>query len=142
MAALSAKVSTVSNENSQTEGVVLDKAIGGIPAGERVISIPEAAERMGVVVTRVMDMVRSKRIICISVDDVRYVPERFFNESGELNKFVPGVVALLSDGGYSEEEIFDYLFTADDSLPGRPVDALHGHLAREVMRRAQAMAIL
>ena len=25
-------------------------------------------------------------------------------------------------------------------LPGRPVDALHGHGAREVIRRAQAMA--
>lgn len=53
---------------------------------------------------------------------------------------MPGVIALLSDGGYNDREILEYLFTPDDSLPGRPIDALHGHLAREVMRRAQAMA--
>ena len=70
------------------------------------------------------------------------MPARFLDEDGQLNRFVPGAIALLSDGGYSDAEILDYLFTEDDSLPGRPVDALHGHLAREVMRRAQAMAIL
>ena len=33
-----------------------------------------------------------------------------------------------------------WLFTFDDSLPGMPIEALHGHGAREVVRRAQAMA--
>ena len=47
---------------------------------------------------------------------------------------------MLYDGGFTEEEILAYLFTPDDSLPGRPIDALHGHGAREVIRRAQAMA--
>ena len=51
-----------------------------------------------------------------------------------------GGLAVLHDGGYTEIEILRWLFLADDSLPGRPVDALHGDLAREVIRRAQAMA--
>lgn len=120
----------------------LEKETNGVPAGEPVITVPDAAERMNVVVTKVMDKLRSKRVLAVEVNGVRHIPERFFNPSGELNKFVPGVIALLSDGGYENREILEYLFTADDSLPGRPVDALHGHLAREVMRRAQAMAIL
>ena len=33
-----------------------------------------------------------------------------------------------------------WMLADDPSLPGKPMDALHGHLAREVIRRAQAMA--
>lgn len=113
-----------------------------MPAGELVITVPDAAENMGVVVTKVMDMLRNKQILSVDIEGVRYIPARFFTDSGQLNKFVPGAISLLSDGGYTKREILEFLFTADETLPGRPVDALHGHLAREVMRRAQAMAIV
>ncbi len=125
-----------------SQGKILDEAVGGVPAGEEVLALPDIAERMNLVVTRVMDMLGKKQLLAVVVDGVRYVPSRFLDDDGQLNRFVPGAIALLSDGGYSDTEILDYLFTEDDSLPGRPVDALHGHLAREVMRRAQAMAIL
>lgn len=148
-------MATVSNQNKHAnnhdasvqsadvrQGKILDEAAGGVPAGEEVLTLPDIAERMNLVVTRVMDMLGKKQLLAVVVDGVRYVPSRFLDDDGQLNRFVPGAIALLSDGGYSDTEILDYLFTEDDSLPGRPVDALHGHLAREVMRRAQAMAIL
>ena len=136
-------MAAVNNKHSNTseQAVILEKATGGVPAGEAVIAIPDAAERMGVVVTKVMDLLNKGHILAVRVKGVRYIPELFFNEDGELNKFVPGVISLLGDGGYTSQEILEYLYEDDDSLPGRPVDALHGHLAREVMRRAQAMAI-
>ncbi|WP_445227820.1 Rv2175c family DNA-binding protein [Corynebacterium sp. H128] len=112
-----------------------------LSADEPLLTIPEFADRMGVVVTRVFHLLRERQLIAVNRDGVKYLPERFLAEDGHLVKFVPGVIALLSDGGYTDEEIIGYLFTDDDSLPGRPVDALHGHLAREVMRRAQSMAI-
>lgn len=111
-----------------------------LPVDEPVITVPDAAERMGVVVTRVMAHLGDRDMIAVRKDGVRYLPARYFNEDGQLNRFVPGVIKLLLDGSYTEEEILEFLFTADDSLPGRPIDAVHGHLAREVMRRAQAMA--
>lgn len=111
-----------------------------LPVDEPVITVPEAAERMGVVVTRVMAHLGDRDMIAVRKDGVRYLPTRYFNEDGQLNRFVPGVIKLLLDGSYTEEEILEFLFTEDDSLPGRPIDAVHGHLAREVMRRAQAMA--
>lgn len=148
-------MATVSNQNKHAnnhdasvqsadvrQGRILDEPVGGVPAGEEVLTLPDIAERMNLVVTRVMDMLGKKQLLAVVVDGVRYVPSRFLDDDGQLNRFVPGAIALLSDGGYSDTEILDYLFTEDDSLPGRPVDALHGHLAREVMRRAQAMAIL
>lgn len=116
------------------------KAESVLPTNEPLITIPDAAERMGVVVTRLIQQVRDHKVIAVQKDGVKYLPEVFLNPEGELNRFVPGVIALLADGGYRDEEILRYLFTEDDTLPGRPVDALHGHLAREVMRRAQAMA--
>lgn len=126
----------------EASGRILDESVGGVPAGEEVLTLPDAAERMNLVITKVMDMLNKKQLLAIQVDGIRHIPARFLSEDGQLNRFVPGAIALLSDGGYSDVEILDYLFTEDDSLPGRPVDALHGHLAREVMRRAQAMAIL
>ena len=108
---------------------------------EELVLVPDVAENMSVPVTRVFDMLNQGQLIAISRNEKRAIPRVFFNDNWEVNKFVPGAIALLHDGGYTDEEIIRYLFTEDDSLPGRPVDALHGHLAREVMRRAQAMAI-
>lgn len=122
-------------------GRILSAAVSGVPAGEKVFNAPEVADLLGVYVTRVMDDLNSHRLVAVSVDSVRQIPARFFTGEGEVNRFVPGLIAVLADGGYSDEEILQFLFTEDESLPGRPVDALHGHLAREVMRRAQAMAI-
>jgi transcriptional regulatory protein len=110
-----------------------------LPVDEVLITIPDAAERMGVVVTRLFDLLGDHQLIAVERDGISYLPEAYFNSKGEIIKFVPGVIAVLSDGGYDDTEILRYLFSEDESLPGRPIDALHGHLAREVMRRAQAL---
>ncbi len=123
-------------------------SVSNVPAPEEILSadeplltIPEVADRLGVLVTRVHALLREQQLLEVRVDGVRKVPARLLNDDGTINRFVPGVIALLSDGGFQDWEILQYLFTPDESLPGRPVDALHGHLAREVMRRAQAMAL-
>ncbi|MDX6300495.1 MAG: hypothetical protein QOF53_1709 [Nocardioidaceae bacterium] len=59
---------------------------------------------------------------------------------GEVVKGVPGVCTVLHDGGYDDRFILGWLFTPDDTLPGRPIDALRANRGAEVKRRAQAMA--
>ena len=59
---------------------------------------------------------------------------------GEIVKGVPGLLTLFSDGGWDDREKLTWLFTADDSLPGRPIDALRENRGAEVKRRAQALA--
>ena len=59
---------------------------------------------------------------------------------GEVVKGVPGLLTMLSDGGWDDREILEWLFTPDDTLPGRPIDALRENRGSEVKRRAQAMA--
>ena len=58
---------------------------------------------------------------------------------GDIVKGVPGVLTVLHDTGYDDREILRWLFTADDTLPGRPIDALRENRGSEVKRRAQAM---
>lgn len=111
-------------------------------ADEPMLTLPETADRLGVVITRVHDLLAAKKLIAHVFDGKRHVPEALFHEGSDTTgKYVPGLLTLLADGGYSDEEILRFLFTEDDSLPGRPVDALQGQLAREVLRRAQVMAI-
>ena len=105
------------------------------------LPLEKAADMMGVPASKIVHMVRDGKLIALKNSDGRVIPARYLDDDGGLNKFVPGFTALLKDGGYTDEEIIRHLFTDDETLPGRPIDCLHGHLAREVMRRAQAMAL-
>ena len=108
--------------------------------GEELLSYAEVAERIGVPVTRVSDLLDARKLVAVNIDGARRVPALLLDENDEISKYASGAITVLHDGGYSSSEIVEYLFTEDDSLPGRPIDALHGHGAREVIRRAQAMA--
>lgn len=107
---------------------------------EELLTLPQVADKLGIVITRVHDLLNARKFLAWPIDGVRHVPVAFFNEKEAVNKFVSGAITVLTDGGYDDEAIFRFLFTEDDSLPGRPIDGLQGHLAREVIRRAQAMA--
>ncbi|RUQ14461.1 DNA-binding protein [Corynebacterium genitalium] len=106
---------------------------------ETLLPFPDVAERLGVPVTKVHDYIGAKKLVHYVQDGKKVVPASLLSEDG-LSKFVSGAITVLSDGGHDADEILAFLFTPDESLPGRPVDALHGQKAREVIRRAQAMA--
>ncbi|WP_165243279.1 Rv2175c family DNA-binding protein [Corynebacterium lizhenjunii] len=110
-------------------------------ANEEMLTLPDVAAKLGIAVTRVHDLLHARKILAWrNAAGIRQVPAAFFNDKDAVSKYVSGCITVLSDGGYSDAEIFAHLFSEDDSLPGRPIDALHGHLAREVIRRAQAAA--
>ena len=102
------------------------------------IPLPEVADKLGLVVTRVHQMLRDHQLLAVRRDGVASVPERFFDATGAVVKPLPGLITVMKDAKYTDEEILVWIFTDDDSLPGKPVDALHGPLAREVLRRAAA----
>ena len=124
------------NENQSRE-----QSLAHLLADEKLLSLSEVADKLGLRITRVHDLLSAKRVIAVELGGKRYVPAAFFNDKDAINKHVAGVITVLSDGGFSNDEIFHHLFTVDESLPGRPIDGLHGHLAREVIRRAQALAL-
>jgi hypothetical protein len=100
----------------------------------------------------VHQQLREGHLVAVRRNGSVVVPKIFFDDSGHVVKSLPGLLVVLHDGGYRETEIVRWLFTPDSSLTisrdgsterqanARPVDALHSHQAREVIRRAQAMA--
>ena len=133
-----------------------------MPAGPDVLDpdepvdhLPETAALLRVPVTRVHQHLRDGHLIAVRRDGVPVIPRVFLAAAGngfEIVKPLPGLLAVLRDGGYGETEILRWLFTPDPSLTvtrdgvrgalpnARPIDALHAHQAREILRRAQAMA--
>lgn len=83
-------------------------------------------------------MIRDRQLLAVRVDGVRRVPLELVAGHTVL-KHLPGVLTVLHDAGYAEDEAFRWLYTEDDSLPGTPAVALDGHKATEVKRRAQAL---
>lgn len=109
------------------------------------------ADLLGVPVTKVHQRLRERHLVAVRRAGTVVVPRAFFDDSGHVVKSLSGLLVVLHDGGYGETEILRWLFTPDPSLTitrdgttepranARPVDALHSHQAREVVRRAQAM---
>jgi hypothetical protein len=110
---------------------VLDREVVMLP-------LPDVAERLGLPVTRVHQLLRDGQLLGVRRQGVIVVPEEFI--AGEaVVKGLPGTVTLLRDAGYATEEILRWLFTPEDSLPGTPIGALRSNRGREVKRRAQAL---
>ncbi|GIJ61561.1 Rv2175c family DNA-binding protein [Virgisporangium aurantiacum] len=107
------------------------------PAGW--ITVPDLAERLEVPVTRVHQMLRDHHLLAVRRDGVLRIPAELVAGKGVL-KHLPGVLTVLFDAGYNDEEAMRWLYTKDDSLPGgTPAAALDGAAATEVKRRAQAL---
>lgn len=100
-----------------------------------------ASERLQVSVSKVRQMIREHHLAAaVPVEGAgQRVPAELVQE-GQVVKGVPGLLTVLHDAGYADREAIVWLFTADDSLPGRPIDALRENRGAEVKRRAQAMA--
>ncbi|AKS33622.1 Rv2175c family DNA-binding protein [Mycolicibacterium goodii] len=119
---------------------------------EAVYDLPTVAEILGIPVTKVHQQLRDGQLVAVRRNGVVAVPRIFFDDGGHVVRSLPGLLVVLRDGGYRTNEILRWLFTPDESLTitrdgtterianARPVDALHSHQAREVVRRAQAMA--
>ena len=134
-------------------------SVSRIPVGDDVLDPDEptydlrsVADLLGVAVTKVQQHLKEGHLVAVRRAGDVVVPQIFFTSTGEVVKSLPGLLVVLRDGGYQDTEIVRWLFTPDPSLTvtrdgsrealsnARPVDALHAHQAREVLRRAQAMA--
>lgn len=102
----------------------------------------QVAELLGITVSKVRQLIREHQLAAVvpSPGAGQRVPAALICD-GAVVKGVPGVLTVLHDGGYDDHEALTWLFTPDESLPGRPVDALRENRGTEVKRRAQAMAL-
>jgi Rv2175c C-terminal domain of unknown function len=102
------------------------------------LPLPDVAERLNLPITRVHQLIRDGAVVAVSrPDEPRTIPAAFIGDEGPV-KGLPAVITLLRDARYHDEEIIDWLFRADDSLPGTPIQALRDNRGTEIKRRAQA----
>lgn len=105
------------------------------------LALPDVAEALDLSITKVHSLINERSLVSVRVTDrkIRSVPAEFILE-GHVLESLKGTVVVLGDSGFSDEEIIRWLFTEDESLPGRPIDALKAGRKTEIRRRAQAMA--
>ncbi|MGY1666242.1 Rv2175c family DNA-binding protein [Geodermatophilus sp. SYSU D00696] len=99
----------------------------------------EVADVLGVSPNKVRQLVREGRLLAVPGSGNSRIPADFLQD-GAVLRHLPGLITVLRDGGFSDAEVFEWLFRADESLPGTPVEALRGDRHTEVTRRAQALA--
>jgi hypothetical protein len=106
------------------------------------LTLPDLAEKLGVDVTRVRTMIKEGQLIAVRRGENRVlmVPADFVR-GDKVIKGLPGTLTLLRDDGFTDEEVLEWLFTPDPTLPGTPVQALSENRGTEVKRRAQALAV-
>jgi hypothetical protein len=126
------------------------------------LTVPDVADELGVDAGKVRRLLKERRLIGIRRGDppVLSIPAAFLVPVDATNPpadehaddddndaappraavmaWLQGTVSVLGDAGFSDAEAIAWLFTEDESLPGRPVDALRSGHKTEVRRRAQA----
>ncbi len=103
------------------------------------LTLPDVAERLNLPIVKVHQLIKDGFLLSVRRDGVLRVPAELVANDTVL-KHLPGVLTLLHDAGFNDEEALRWLFTEDDTLPGTPAAALGGDRAREIKRRAQAVA--
>ncbi len=101
----------------------------------------QASEALHVSVSKVRQLIREHQLAGVVPvpGEGQKVPAAMIMD-GLVVKGVPGLLTVLHDGGYDDRAAIAWLFTEDESLPGRPIDALRENRGAEVKRRAQSMA--
>lgn len=106
------------------------------------LHLPAIAERSDVGISKVRRFLEDRALIGVKRGErgIFEVPELFLGPDSRPLKHLRGTLITLADAGLDDEASIVWLFTPDDSLPGRPIDLLQAGNKTEVRRRAQALA--
>lgn len=108
------------------------------------LTVPEVAERLGLRLSAARQLIVDRIVLSARIGDRRVaaVPTRFFDDAGPRSE-LRGTFTVLADSGLRDEEIIEWLFTPDSTLPvdGAPIDAIWAGHKTEVRRRAMEVAL-
>ena len=105
------------------------------------LTIPDVAQRLGLPVNRVKQLLRDRKLLGVQRPDGSFGVPAAFLDGNQVVRGLHGTLTLLFDCGFSDVEAMRWLFTADDSLPGSPIEAIAAHRNSEVNPLAQALAL-
>ncbi|HUZ34879.1 MAG TPA: Rv2175c family DNA-binding protein [Streptosporangiaceae bacterium] len=105
------------------------------------LTLPDVADRLGLPPTRIRQLLRDRKLVAVQRPDGTLSVPAAFLDGNQIVKGLHGTFTVLLDCGFDETETLRWLFTADDSLPGTPIEAMAQRRCTEVNRRAQALAL-
>lgn len=104
------------------------------------LTVPDVAQRLGMPLSAVRRLIEDRELIALRRGErnVVSVPAGFIGATGPLPA-LKGTFTVLTDAGFSDAEIIEWLFTPEPTLPGGggcPIDAMNAGFKTEVRRRA------
>ena len=104
------------------------------------LTLPDVADHLGIPLGRVKQLLRDRKLLAVKRPEGTLAVPAAFLDGKQVVKGLGGTLTLLFDCGFDEPDALRWLFTADETLPGTPIDAIVRRRATEVNRRAQALA--
>ncbi len=104
------------------------------------LTLSEVARQLAVPGARVKQMLRDHKLLGVNRPCGTLAVPAAFVDGNQVVKGLHGTLTLLFDCGFDDLEALRWLFTADESLPGTPIQAIAANRRTEVNRRAQALA--
>lgn len=99
-----------------------------------------ASDLLGVSVSKVRQLIREHQLAAaVPTPGAGQQLPALLIQDGVVVKGVPGLLTVLHDAGYDDRQAIVWMFTPDETIPGRPIDALRENRGAEVKRRAQAL---
>lgn len=127
--------------DTRTEGLGAESSADAVDAlvGDW-MTIFAVADALRTSPNRVRQMVRDRGLAMLRTEGSREprVPALMLLD-GQVVKGLGGTLTLLADAGYDTREALAWLFTPDEALATRPIDALRSTRVHEVRRIAQAL---
>lgn len=103
------------------------------------LTLPDLAEVLGEPVGRVRRLLDDRHLIGSRRDGPLQIPAAFLVDGRPLAS-LRGTVIVLQDAGFDDDEVIDWLLSAEESIGMPPLEALRAGRKREVRRVAQALA--
>lgn len=105
------------------------------------LTVPDLAERLGVRLADVRKLIEDRVLLAARVGErgVVAVPEAFLSDEGPIGS-LSGTFTVLADGGMSDPEILNWLFSPAPVTDGTPIGALRAGRRAEVRRIAMETA--
>lgn len=105
------------------------------------LSLPEVTSRLNIPARRIKQLLRDRRLLAVRRPNGSLSVPAAFLDGNQILKGLGGTLTVLFDCGFDEHEALRWLFTADESLPGTPVEALTNRRGAEVTRRVQELRL-
>ncbi|MEY4618138.1 MAG: hypothetical protein RL101_324, partial [Actinomycetota bacterium] len=99
------------------------------------LTVPEAAERLGVPLGRVRRLIEDHHLFSIKRDGVQYLPSETIVGNEPLAS-LHGTIVVLLDAGFTIESAIEWLYTPNDILNSTPMAALVAGKKSEIRRLA------